>query len=165
MREWVLSACPLIRRGRSSVLTEHGKTGCPSCAKYGFKPDQPAWLYLLERPGEQQIGITNKPEVRIKKHLNNGWNELEIFGPLPGQEALAIEGKIKAWLKKNVGLIPGKTENWPTSMLEVRRLAELIARSSLKTELQGCHPTASAALPSLPPSCWRVSGLQPGLQR
>jgi hypothetical protein len=37
--------------------------GCPTCAKYGFNPDKDAWFYLMQRPGEQQLGITNELDV------------------------------------------------------------------------------------------------------
>jgi hypothetical protein len=40
--------------------TPPASTGCPECSDRGFKSSQPAWFYLLERPGEQQIGITNR---------------------------------------------------------------------------------------------------------
>ena len=44
------------------------ETGCPECCEKGFNPGKPAWLYLLERKDEQQIGITNYKEDRLKYH-------------------------------------------------------------------------------------------------
>ena len=39
------------------------------------------------------------------------------------------------WLRNEVGLVPGTHENWFTSKLEVRSLAELKAQSGVETEL------------------------------
>ena len=54
-----------------------GETGCPECAVYGFNPGEPSWFYLMERPGEQQFGITNHIKDRISHHARNGWTEIE----------------------------------------------------------------------------------------
>lgn len=110
-------------------------SGCPECAEYGFKPGLPAWFYLLERPGEQQLGVTNYKEDRLRTHANFGWQELEVIGPFPGDQVLALETKLKQWLRKEVGLVPGTRENWFTAQLEVRSLAELKARSGVVNHL------------------------------
>jgi hypothetical protein len=109
--------------------------GCPDCAESGFKPGQPAWFYLLYRPGEQQLGVTNNKEKRLHTHAKFGWQELEVVGPFPGDQVLALEKKLKKWLRKEVGLVPGTHENWFTASLEVRSLAELKARSGVETDL------------------------------
>ncbi len=110
-------------------------TNCPTCASSGFKPGQPAWLYLFERPGEQQVGVTNEPEVRLKRHERNGWVEVEVVGPFPGDQVLDLEKKLKKWLRREVGLVPGTHENWFTARLEVNSLAELKAVSGVETDL------------------------------
>ena len=110
-------------------------SGCPTCADYGFKPGQPAWFYLLERPGEQQIGVTNVLGVRLNQHARKSWQKLEVVGPFPGDQVLAFEKKLKEWLRKEVGLVPGTHENWFTTKLEVQSLAELKARSGVETDL------------------------------
>ena len=115
--------------------TPPASTGCPECSDRGFKASQPAWFYLLERPGEQQIGITNRKEVRLQEHAPYGWHELEVVGPFPGNQVLALEKKLKQWLKREVGLVPGTHENWFTASLEVQSLAELKARSGVETNL------------------------------
>jgi len=58
-----------------------------------------------------------------------------VVGPFPGNEVLALEKKLKKWLRKEVGLVPGTHENWFTASLEVQSLAELKARSGVKTDL------------------------------
>jgi len=54
--------------------------------------------------------------------------------PLPGEQALALEKKLKRWLCKEVDLVPGTHENWFTASLEVQSLAELKARG-VETDL------------------------------
>ena len=114
--------------------TNHGQ-GCPKCAKYGFNPDKDAWFYLMQRAGEQQFGITNDLPTRLRVHKRNGWVLLEKTGPASGQRVLEIETTFKRWLKKNVGLVEGTTENWATTSMEVQSLAELKARSGIETDL------------------------------
>jgi hypothetical protein len=115
--------------------TPPASSGCPDCSEGGFKPSLPAWFYLLFRPGEQQFGITNVPHRRLHTHKTYGWQELEVVGPFPGDQVLALEKKLKRWLRKEVGLVPGTHENWFTASLEVQSLAELKARSGVETGL------------------------------
>jgi hypothetical protein len=110
-------------------------SGCPYCINYGFKPGQPAWLYLQKRPGEQQLGITNNTERRFKEHSKYGWDSIDLAGPFPGEVVMKLEQKFKKWLRKEVGLVPGTTENWFTARLEVNSLAELKAVSGVETDL------------------------------
>ena len=115
--------------------TGEGKTCCPFCAEHGFNRDKDAWIYLMERPGEQQIGITNDLETRIKTHQGRGWNLMETVGPIYGDIAYKTERTFKDWLKKEIGTVKGTTENWVTSVMEVRSLADLKARSGVETDL------------------------------
>jgi len=111
-------------------------TGCPICAEYGFNQDKDAWFYLMERPGEQQLGVTNDLHTRLKTHERNGWNLVEHTSvPSRGQKVLDTEKAFKKWLKKEIGLIEGTTENWATTSMEVQSLAELKARSGIETDL------------------------------
>ena len=110
-------------------------TGCPECADSGFKKELPSWFYLLERPGEQQIGITNNLGQRLRTHKLNGWSKVDAVGPFPGALVLATETLFKKWLRAEVGLVPQTHENWFTSALEVGSLSELKAKSGLETEL------------------------------
>jgi len=109
--------------------------GCPVCAEYGFNPEKDAWFYLMQRPGEQQLGITNELDVRMKTHERNGWTLLEHTQPASGQKVLDTETSFKKWLKKEIGLIKGTTENWSTTSMEVHSLAELKAMSGIETDL------------------------------
>ena len=111
-------------------------SGCPVCAVSGFNPEKDAWFYLMHRPGEQQLGITNELPARMKKHERNGWFLLEHTSvPSKGQKVFDIEKLFKKWLKKEIGLMDGTTENWSTTKMEVQSLAELKARSGIETDL------------------------------
>ena len=121
----------------SSVNKRTGKgTGCPICAEYGFNPDKNAWFYLMERPGEQQLGISNVITDRLRTHELNGWNLIEhTTEPALGQKVLDTENAFKKWLKNEIGLMEGTSENWSTTKMEVHSLAELKARSGIETDL------------------------------
>lgn len=110
-------------------------SGCPQCAESGFNIGKQAWFYLLERPGEQQLGITNNKEHRLSTHATFGWSEIEVVGPFPGDQVLDLEKKLKKWLRREVGLVPGTHENWFTARLEVNSLAQLKAVSEVETDL------------------------------
>ena len=64
-----------------------------------------------------------------------GWFAAEVVGPFPGEQVFALEKKLKQWLRREVGLVPGTRENWFTASLEVQSLAELKARSGVETDL------------------------------
>ncbi len=100
-------------------------TGCPACADYGFDPEAPAWVYLMERHGEQQIGITGSLPRRTGHHARSGWVLVETIGPMRGSLAYEKELQIKQWLRQKVGTLAGTTESWSTASLEVRSLGEL----------------------------------------
>ena len=71
----------------------------------------------------------------MSTHEGSGWGLIEVIGPVYGDTAFRVERKIKTWLKMIIGTIPGTTENWATSSLEVGSLRELKARSGIETDL------------------------------
>jgi len=89
----------------------------------------------MQRPGEQQFGITNDMTTRMRTHKKNGWMLLEQTEPALGQKVLDTETALKRWLKKEIGLMKGTTENWSTTSMEVQSVAELKARSGIETDL------------------------------
>jgi hypothetical protein len=107
-----------------AVLRARG-TGCPRCADYGFDPAKPAWIYLMQRNGEQQIGITGNLKVPTDHHARSGWVLVETAGPMRGSLAYEKELLIKQWLRRTIGTLAGTTENWSTASLEMRSLVEL----------------------------------------
>ena len=113
----------------------YGGRGCRISAETGFNPDKPAWFYLMQRPGEQQLGITNTLKDRMRTHKKDGWIAIEVTGPHSGQEVLDTEDALKKWLKKEVELVPKKRENWYISKMEVHSLAELKEKSGIETTI------------------------------
>jgi hypothetical protein len=114
--------------------TSQGR-GCPSCAGYGYNQEKDAWFYLMERNNEQQIGITNNIDARLSQHAVNGWKVLEFIGPASGKEVLKLETAFKKWLKNEIGVIEGTTENWSTFSMKVSSFAELKERSGIYSDL------------------------------
>jgi Zn ribbon nucleic-acid-binding protein len=110
-------------------------SGCPSCAQVGYDPNQDGWFYLMQRPGEQQIGITNDLTRRIKQHEKNGWTLIDWRGPSSGRDVQKLESRLKKWLRADIGLVEGTHENWTTVAMEVVSLADLGARSGIAIEL------------------------------
>jgi DNA-directed RNA polymerase subunit RPC12/RpoP len=103
------------------------KSGCSLCATYGFHSDRPAWMYLMERAFDQQIGITNAPQTRIPTHKRDGWMLVEMVGPAVGAKVQELEATVKRWLKANNLRIEGTHENWRKDSLTVASLAEIAA--------------------------------------
>jgi len=131
-QEWI---CPNGHRYKARIADRADGKGCPECAERGFNPGKEAFFYLMQRPGEQQIGITNNLEKRTTQHERNGWQLIDQAGPYSGHTTLRLETRIKQWLKREVGVIRGTTENWHTSSLEVQSLAELKSISGIRTEI------------------------------
>lgn len=84
-------------------------------------------MYLMERALDQQIGITNAPQIRIPTHKRDGWSLIEIVGPADGAKVKDLEAAVKQWLKANNLRIEGTHENWRKDSLTVRSLAEIAA--------------------------------------
>lgn len=110
-------------------------SGCPECCEKGFNPGKRAWFYLMERPGEQQFGISNDIKQRLKKHEKNGWILIEYVGPFPGKEVLAAETELKRWLRLEIGVIQGTSENWESHLFQVNSLYELKQKTGIETHI------------------------------
>jgi hypothetical protein len=87
-------------------------TGCPTCAKGGFDPNQEGWLYFLEHDEWDlfQVGITNLPKDRIADHLNNGWAVRDIRGPMDGHTTRELETEILRLVRASGGVMANKTD-------------------------------------------------------
>lgn len=113
------------------------ENGCPGCEETGFNPDKEAWFYLIEHQDWNmlQIGITNSPKSRLAKHQQHGWVKVDIFGPIPGQQAKNIEKRVLTCLKLRKVVFANKlggkkfdgwTEAWGKTSLEVNSINELM---------------------------------------
>ena len=102
-------------------LWKRRKGGCPGCATTAFKPDQPAWFYILEGPHWGKLGITNDLERRLRQHAQHG-----TFGTLvgswhftEGQHARDLEDELLEIISEAPTApsdIPGYTESFPAVM-------------------------------------------------
>jgi hypothetical protein len=110
-------------------------SGCPECCERGYNPGELGWFYLMERDGEQQFGITNNLKKRIGYHSRYGWWLIESVGPASGYDIQKVESDLKRWLRREIGVIEGTSENWATTAMEVHSLAELKIRSGIETDL------------------------------
>ncbi len=87
----------------------------------------------MARPGEQHFGISNHIKDRNWNQARNWWIEIEKTRLKDGCEAQETEQKLKQWLKKEIGVVHKKTENWYTSQMEVHSIAELKEKSGIET--------------------------------
>jgi hypothetical protein len=112
-------------------------TGCPTCAKTGYDPNEHGWLYFLHHEGWDlfQIGITNDPDRRTGQHKKLGWEVLEIRGPMDGLLAQDWETDLLRFLKRNgaklgpievAGKFDGYSEAWTKDSFHMTSLKELM---------------------------------------
>lgn len=101
-------------------------SGCPTCAKSGFDPNKPSYLYFLGHPHWEmfQIGITNDQDKRLGSHKKLGWEVLEVRGPMDGHLTQEWETSILRMLRAKgadlsnssiVGKFDGYSEAWSKS--------------------------------------------------
>ena len=120
-----------------SSRTGSKKSGCPTCAKYGYDINAEGYLYLLKHPGWEmlQIGITNVPDVRLPKHKKSGWEIIELRGPMDGLLTQKWETAILRMLKAKgadlsnkeiAGKFDGYSEAWSKSTFPVKSIKELM---------------------------------------
>jgi predicted GIY-YIG superfamily endonuclease len=123
--------------GNSRIVN---KSGCPSCAKTGFNPTEKGYLYFLLQPNWEiyQIGITNDFNERFKSHKKNGFELLELRGPMDGHTAQELETAILRFLKSQkadlspehiAGKFDGYSESWTMNSFKVNNLKELIDKA------------------------------------
>lgn len=112
-------------------------TGCPSCAQTGFDPNKNAYVYLLRNPEKSvlQIGISGNMKKRMKSHYRNGFEVLDIRGPMKGILAFELEQDILRFLDRKtilrgkavfVNEFDGYTESWLESDFKVQSVYDLI---------------------------------------
>jgi hypothetical protein len=72
-------------------------SGCPTCAKYGFVDDKPAYVYLLHFEKFIKYGITNNIKSRLSNHRRLNGNFIVISTRLyeNGKDAKKWENEIK----------------------------------------------------------------------
>ena len=129
--------CALDHTWRAAISDRFLGTGCPVCADTGFNPGDPGWLYFLRHDAHDllQIGITNHPERRLKKHGRGGWEVIEIRGPLDGHTTREHETDILRSLRKrkakfanknDFSYFDGWSEAWQAESCRVVSIRELL---------------------------------------
>lgn len=117
--------------------TSKKATGCPTCAKTGFDPNQDGYIYFLRHEQWEmlQIGITNVPDDRLGRHKRLGWIVLELRGPMDGLATQDLETSLLRMLKikgaklshrEVAGKFDGYSEAWMEQSYPVKSLKELI---------------------------------------
>jgi len=112
-------------------------SGCPTCSVTGFDPNKDGYFYFIMHSQWEmlQIGITNYPDDRLKKHKKLGWEQVEIRGPMDGHLTQQWETAILRMLKakgadlsnsKIAGKFDGYSEAWSKSTFEVKLIKELM---------------------------------------
>ncbi len=127
--------------GHSWKASPHNRAlngrGCPTCAKYGFDPNIPGWIYFLqsEERDMYQIGISNQPETRLAQHFRKEWALEELRGPMDGHltqkletdclHALERRGAILGH-KAGIDKFDGYTEAWTKKSLNVTSIKQIL---------------------------------------
>ena len=112
-------------------------TGCPSCAKTGFDPNQPGFLYFIDHFDLHmfQIGITNFPDDRLGDHKRRGWEVIELRGPMDGHLTQKLETDCLQALEKRGAILghkagiekfDGYTEAWTKKSLNVTSIKQIL---------------------------------------
>jgi len=137
--------CEQGHKWKTKITHRSNGSNCPTCSKTGFDPNKEGWLYFMEheRLGYLQIGITNFPNNRLQIHQKDGWELLELRGPMDGYLASDWETSILKMLRSNkVQMGPAKsdlnkkaitksigfvgTEMWLKSSSPVKSIKELM---------------------------------------
>jgi hypothetical protein len=101
--------------------------GCSSCTIFGFKPLEPAYLYLVTHKEKKahKIGIGNVGAKRIERHRKNGWDIYRVRVFDKGRHAHETEQAIILWLRQEKLIAPafrvgdGWTETMPSSLISL----------------------------------------------
>lgn len=111
--------------------------GCPSCAKSGFDPNKPGFLYFIDHFDLHmfQIGITNFPNGRLGDHKRRGWEVIELRGPMDGHLTQTLETNCLHALEKRgavlghkAGIVKfdGYSEAWTKASLTVTSIKQIL---------------------------------------
>ena len=131
--------CEMNHIWKAPVLNRTAKdpSGCPTCANKGYDPNSNAWLYFISNDEKDlyQIGITNFPDQRLKKHKRGGWEFIEIRGPMDGHLTQKLETDCLHALEKRGAILgrkagiekfDGYTEAWRKQSLNVTSIKQIL---------------------------------------
>ena len=121
---------------KTSIAHRSNRRSCPGCKKTGFNPSEPGYLYWLRNDQWQlfKIGITNNPSQRLAQHALNGWEALEVEGPMDGYFTQELEADLLSTIERRTqtlgqetsfGKFDGYTECWSFEDFVIYSLADL----------------------------------------
>jgi hypothetical protein len=131
--------CPQGHVFTQAIVNRTGSQnqGCPSCARTGFDPNKPAWMYFLDH--DQlfmfQIGISNSPKKRLSEHRRGGWTAIELRGPMDGHLTQQLETSCLHALEKRGAILghkagiekfDGYSEAWTKTSLSVTSIKQIL---------------------------------------
>jgi len=133
-RDWI---CNRGHRWSADPAHRTAGRGCPSCAKFGFDPNQPGFLYFIDHDGlaMYQIGISNYPDDRLADHKGRGWEVIELRGPMDGHLTQKLETDCLRALEKRGAILGNKannekfdgfTEAWTKQSLNVTSIKQIL---------------------------------------
>jgi hypothetical protein len=129
---------------KSTASNRMAGNGCPSCAPKRFDLNKNSWLYLMHNEQLKifQIGISNVPDQRTKTHVKDGFDVVDVRGPMGGYLALEWEDSFKNYIasvrdssrkipakgkiSQGLHVIRGSKEAWYEDELMVTSLWELM---------------------------------------
>jgi len=116
------------------LRTKKTDAGCSNCTAHGFKPQDPAILYVIthEDKAAHKVGIANLDTGRVRKHELNGWRVVKIYDFEVGRDAYHVEQSILLWLRKGLELPAGIergdgwTETVPSALISTAKICNFI---------------------------------------
>lgn len=129
--------CSEGHKWSTGVIVRSRGSGCPSCAKTGYDPNEKGYLYFIQHSSWNmyQIGITNDLDTRMNSHRKLGWELVQLRGPMDGLLAKEYETSILRMLRKRgaelgntliAGKFDGFSEAWTKDSYEVSSISELL---------------------------------------
>lgn len=131
--------CSSGHEWEARIAHRNAGSGCPSCATYGFKPHEPAILYLLmnSNVGAYKVGITNMGTNRVEMFSRSGWTAVCQWDFAEGSVAHTVEQLVLKFVRDELGFgaavedktmpLGGHTETFQTRGLDVAVLKKRIA--------------------------------------
>ena len=129
--------CEAQHKWKATIGSRSRGYGCPTCAQSGFDPNSEGWLYLIDNDVLDmfQIGISNFPVDRIRTHARNGWEVMEVRGPIEGHLAQQLETGILHAVERRGAVLghkakiekfDGYSEAWTKQSLAVTSFKQLL---------------------------------------
>ena len=114
--------CPTHGVFRQSYRTHLRGSGCPNCAKNGFKRGVAGTLYVIKSGNITKIGITNNSvKSRINQIENSFGKKFEIIGEYPdsGEKCLYVEKYILTKIRSRYKQVSDKFDGFTECFYDV----------------------------------------------